>query len=445
MLRFASRGVGQHLHCTTVNGLRHSVTALPSFLAAQRRRYFTATPPRRSAASPPGQDAAVYHLQSDATTSGGDTHEGKGIVLGNPAHGVRCNLDSVYHRSEFVGKLFPLLRPRTDAGDVLAIVDVCAGRAAYFHISGNVFGGRLSPTNGFSMATVAFNSFIFTQPIYEGDLILIESRVIHVGSSSVGVFLEVRRQAYDSPVPSPVGESYVTMVVVDAADVTKTASGQIPAVQLIEAADMERNREYHQLRAHAKDMRKAEAASVLTAASVEHPANRRKKQRFPLSDCVTRTERCFGVGDMNMNEAVFGGELLRFMEKCALHCGRVFARHARLFTLGMLDMIFEGPVFIEDLASCKAQVVCVRRSTLLVNVKVAALAKDGTIRSTNRSSFLLVAADSNGIPFEIPNGIDLEGATMKELATYWRGRRMMEDAAKRRRTTKADRAKQQTA
>lgn len=367
------------------------------------------------------------------------TDDGEGVVVGNVKVGIRSNALTAYERSEFIGHLYPLIRPRADAGDILALIDLAAAHAAYIHVTGLSYGSRAVMRNSrISMATVSFNAFLFTRPVFLGDLIKVNTRVIHAGSSSIGIYVRVHRQAYDAPVPQPVGESYVTMVIIDAKRL-HVAPGYVPAVRLADPTDNEHHREYLEWREEARASAKQTSGGALTREEVEHPDNKTKKHYLKPAECICRMDRSFGVGDVNINKAIFGGEMLRFMEKCALHCGRVFARHARLYTLGMMDMTFDGPLFLHDLARCKAQVTYVQHSSLLVSVRVIALDSNGEARSTNRASFILVAIDSAGEPFEIETGIDLEGATQQELHTYWQGRRLMQ-ASQLRRNKRASRA-----
>lgn len=359
-------------------------------------------------------------------------NECEGLVVGDVTAGIRSNELTAYERSDFIGQLVPLIRPRADAGDVLALIDTSAGHAAFTHISGQVYGGRFVLNDSeISMATVAFNAFMFSKPIFQGDLIHVSTRVIHAGASSIGVYIHVSRQSYDAPHFETVGESYVTMVVVDAKKLT-VAPGHVPAVRLTAAVDHDHRREYLTWRSEARALSRLRPDHALTKEEVEHPENVKKKLKLKPEDCVCRMDRSFGVGDINVNKAIFGGEMLRFMEKCALHCGRVFARQARLFTLGMLDMTFDGPLFIQDLARCEAQVTFVRNSSLIVSVRVVAVDENGEKRSTNRAAFVLVAIDPSGTPYEIENGIDLDGASQEDLRRYWHGRLMLKASRLRR-------------
>ncbi|KPA80547.1 putative mitochondrial hypothetical protein [Leptomonas pyrrhocoris] len=426
------RALGQR--CTTALPTVSAVTARNS--AAQiGATPAIQTPQRTLFSSAHGKDAKLVAPLEYETG-------GEGLVVGNAKLGIRSNTLTAYERSDFLGDLYPLIRPRADAGDILALIDTSAGHAAFTHISGRVYGGSfVFNDNRISMATIAFNAFVFSKPVFQGDLIQVSTHVIHAGSSSIGVHVHVNRQAYDTPVPETVGESYLTMVIVNARTL-RVAPGHVPAVRLTAPFGEEHHREYLELREGAKELTKFHSDRTLTKEEVELPENQAKKRKLKPADCICTMDRSFGVADVNVNKAIFGGEVLRFMEKCALHCGRVFARQARLYTLGMMDMTFDDPLFIYDLARCKAQVTCVRRSSLLVSVRVTALDGEGRERFTNRASFILVAIDSVGKPFEIENGIDLDGATQKELLAYSHSCRLMRSANSRRKAgTRRERKK----
>lgn len=363
-----------------------------------------------------------------------------GVIIGDPTAGIRDNLPYTYHRAQFIGRMHPLVRPRTDAGDVLALIDICTGRAAvaYLLAETNVL-GTFRIIDGRSLATVSFNSFTFPQPVYEGDLIIIKSKVISTGVSSIAVYALVERQAYDSPVPSYVGEAYVTFVAIDANDITKPLRGIIPAVRLSLPEDIERSATYHMLRKqnkYAKD--RSESAKQLSPHhgpvsidEIETEENKRKSRKVRIRDTTILAHHHFSVADVNSNNAIFGGEILRVMERSALHCGRVFAGKSRLFTLAMLGMTFDAPMYLSDLARCRARVLCVKRSTLLVRVEIAAENENGR-QVTNAADFILVAVTEKGTPFEIDCGIELVTAAPEELQWYARGRLLLEESAKNR-------------
>ncbi|EPY35128.1 ATP-binding protein Cassette (ABC) superfamily [Strigomonas culicis] len=351
------------------------------------------------------------------------------MTVGNRHVGLRRSSDIRFDQTLLIGKQFERMRPRADAGLILSDMDICASRACYRLLYGDRPGGSVQWPSSVSVVTAAFHSFLFTQPVYEGDLVHHEGHLIHSGNSSAAVHMRVARQAWDTKAWSLVGESFITMVVVDRNRLGASVKDQLPALCLTDPQDIAAHHKYMALRKHSSE--ETDWPSPLTAEAVEVPHNAIKKLRIPMRVANLRADVFFPLTSNNYNGAVFGGALLSFMEKCALHCGRRFAGRSRVFTMGMLSMSFDGAVFREDAVSCTAQVACVRGSTILVDVRVDADC-DGKRRSTNRASFLLVGTDAQGHTAPINKGIDLSVASEEELKVYWRGRRRMENALKMR-------------
>lgn len=413
-----------------------AVTTAGPIALCSTRHSFSTTPRCLGPVEPPTSSSSSSSPEQPTASSEPPTE----LIVGDTSVGVQDCIPYIYQRDEFIGRLFPRLRPRTDAGDVLALVDATAGRGAFFYVNQYRCGGRFKVVEGKSLATVAFNSFFFSQPVYEGDLIMLESRVIHAGKSSLGVHLSVRRQAFDAPLPSLVGESFVTMVAIDAHNVARTLKGFIPAVRLTTPEDIARNAQYNLLRGQQHRMAQlndfTRRAATFTESEVELPSNKKKTLHIPMWKTETKGDHTFKQEDNNVNNAVFGGEILRFLERSVLHCGRVFARNARIFTLGMTGMTFDSPIFVDDLIRCSAKVVCVRNSTMVVRARVDA-EFEGKLRVTNRAYFVLVAVDEKGNTFEIPNGIDLSKATQRELHDYWLGSMILQESSKVHKRIKA--------
>lgn len=345
------------------------------------------------------------------------------LIVGNTAVGIRDNTPYTYHRAEFLGAALPRSHFRSNADRIFSFIDISTFRSAVAFIKGDETFLNLSKEKGYSMATVAFNSFTFTRPVLVGDLIHTTSKVIHTGDSSLGVHIVVRRQSYDSPTPQYVGESYVTMVLVMEDNLNQTAKGYIPAVRLSTPEDVALNENYVMIR---KNFRSPSHKNVvpgsLTAERVELPSNKTKERLISMKDAVISSEKRFGVKHINRNGVIFGGSILRFMEQSALHCGCVFAQESRILTLGMMGMTFDSPIIPGDGVCCTARVTCVRNSTMLVNVQIEAETA-GNLRVANQANFLLIAMGDDGKPFNIASGLDLSNATQNELLLY-------EDAAK---------------
>ncbi|CAD2218554.1 ATP-binding protein Cassette (ABC) superfamily [Angomonas deanei] len=354
--------------------------------------------------------------------------------MGNQSAGVRDAAPLAMARAEFVGRPIPQLRIKADAGDVLALIDVASHRAGLVFLSGEknltthtTIENR--PDDAVSLVTMAFNSFVFTKPIYEGDLVMFTSLVVSASKSTVGLHVLVERQGYESRTPEMIGESFVTFVAIQGKNLNSKSSGLVPAVRLNSPEEVRLYEKYNTLRTH---KRLSTPPSPLTVEAVELECNRHKKTKMTISETTTVANRTFFRADMNVNNVIFGGKVLQFLEQAALHCGRVFAGTPHIHTVAMLGMTFDGPVRLEDESESTCRVVCVRNSTMLVTVRVAAT-NGPTSRKTNAASFILMATDDKGSLIDVPNGIDLGNATPEELLEYWQGRCMMEESIKARR------------
>lgn len=365
--------------------------------------------------------------------SGGVPSSVEPLIVGNTSVGVRDNTPYVYHRNGFIGTHYSANRPRANAGDLLALIDSTAAQGAYYFVTERRPSGawRIG-ADKVSMATVSFNSFFFTQPVYEGDLILLESRVVCAGNTSLCLYNSVRRQAFDSPAPTLVGESYVTLVTVDRSKLNQAVGGVFPAVRLSDPKDIRRHKSYLRLRGESTRQTTPKApVEPVCAEDIEFDRNKTKKTYRRMMDTVTWSDRLFTASNVNSNKAIFGGEVLRLMELNALHCGRVFTGDPRVYTVGMMGMTFNAPLFLGDVAHFKAAVSCVRGSTMLVNVRIEA-EREGQHIMTNQASFIMVLVNGDGKPVTIQQGLDLKSATQEELVFYKKSRTLMEQAAEER-------------
>ncbi|KEG13814.1 ATP-binding protein Cassette (ABC) superfamily [Trypanosoma grayi] len=351
--------------------------------------------------------------------------DGPLVVGGNAAGVVRDGEAVKMTLSDFVGGFDDGRRCRASAGSVLSFLDRCGGCTAVSFIVGYKAGERtfLSAMSGLTVSTIAFNAFMFRRPVYTGDLLVVEGRVVHVGSSSLGVHLDVARQGYDCTTPLNVGECYLTMVCVSLERLGKPVKGILPALQLTSPVDKERNQTYCMLR----DIQKASVVRSLNGGDeltelIEEDVNNNKAIKVPISDTTTHGNRTYTVGDLNNNSSIFGGRILCLMEEHARHCGRVFTGCPHVHTIGMHDMIFDRPLYPSDFTTLEAKVVYVRNTTMEVDVDMR-VERDGEFVTSNRASFVLICMDEAGNKILIPKGLDLLKSSPNDTELYAKARR----------------------
>lgn len=305
---------------------------------------------------------------------------------------------------------------RISAGALLSMADLCAAQVAHRAAAE----ARQRDGKSYQCCTVGVTNTLFSGPILSGDAVSIDGRIVHCGSSSLGVYLQFFRQSYTTRARRLAGESFFTMVMITP---DLQPAKIVPAVRLRDRWDVMMHQRY--LRIHELQRASAKAALVrrgattpLSAEDVDCPVNQGKLVHVPIHHTTTRARRIFFSSFLNFNNTVFGGELMAWMEKHAVHCGRMFTGHHHVFTIGMHSVSFDQPLFANDWVTLEANVIYVRNSTMEIDVKLR-VERDGTHAvMTNRASFILINQDETGQKVDIAHGIDLRSATQEELHLF---------------------------
>ncbi|CAD2218552.1 ATP-binding protein Cassette (ABC) superfamily [Angomonas deanei] len=283
-------------------------------------------------------------LRSHAVCFGGKRFAaGTPMILGDRRVGVHKCTDYIYRRRHLIGALSPSGRTRATAGPLLSLADTTSMRAAFYFVNRYTCDGQWEVLEDRTMVTAGFNDVTVVKPIYQGDLLQLEARVVHCRAASLGVYCSVSRQAYDCPVPERVAECYVTAVVLNPSTM-KPKSGMIPAVEIEEEEDKGRSAFY----SHVIGGRKRKEAGVggpLTPAECE--LSTAKPINVSIQESHTLSDWWYVIDALNGNNVVFGGAILGQMERAALHCGRVFCGSPFLFTIGVFDLAFYAPYEVD--------------------------------------------------------------------------------------------------
>lgn len=325
---------------------------------------------------------------------------------------------------------------------MLGLMDTTAAGVALHHLTGKRFqlgvpaqtlpnaDGTFSATAGgaVSCATIGVDNTCFVAPVLHGDLVDVSGRVVHAGSSSIGVFIQAHRLPFLSSERTLVAEAFFSMVAVDS---TLKAAKVVPAVALhtaeeralharyaeIRDAQTKNNAYFHSLEgadrnAHIADIN----AFVEENSSVHHHHGGSSSAssfapllaRVPVSHTVTEANRHFNTAHLNINNTIFGGEILRWMESHATYCGRKFARNRHVYSIGMHSVSFNHPIFPTDWVSLRARVALTRKATIEVDVRLT-VEREGSPVMTNRASFVLMNTDEVGRKCRLTTGISIEG------------------------------------
>ncbi|KAH9599154.1 Thioesterase domain [Trypanosoma melophagium] len=340
------------------------------------------------------------------------------LVVGNNSTGVQPAVhldwtDIVGHDSAIVSRLA--------AGELLAMMDLCAKRVA------DVF--LRSSNLRISTSTVGVSNTLFSSPVLHGDAVRMHGRLVFCGTSSLGIHIRFFRRSPPTLQESPAGESFFTMVAIDK---DLHALKVVPAVELTSDEDIDLYKRYMLIRDVTKrreDETKVRAETPITHKDVECGFNKNKISHVPISSTCTSAHRIFLLYHLNNNRTIFGGELMRWMEKHAVHCARMFTGNRHVYTVVMHSVAFHQPVFGTDWVTMEADVIYVRNTTMEVDVKLS-VERNGEIVLTNRASFLLLNSDEIGQKISITKGLDLNCASRDELLRYAEAKTRYENCLK---------------
>ncbi|KPI90680.1 hypothetical protein ABL78_0116 [Leptomonas seymouri] len=357
-------------------------------------------------------EASLCRSASTAMAACRALSEGRrtGVVIGNPDQGM---IEPIHVSWTDIAGWDNTPGARLTAGRVLAMLDMCAARASQkaADIRAKGTGEKILT------CTVGVTNTMISSPILHGDAVRLDGRIVHCGSSSMGIYIRFFRLSPSTRTETPAGESFFTMCTITP---DLKAAKAVPAIELTDPLDIEMHDRYLRIREIEKENAadtKERMKRTLTPADVECPVNQSKAIRVPFTATRVEANRIFFTSCMNNNNTVFGGELMSWMEQHAVHCGRMFTGNRNVYTLGMHSVAFPEPVFSTDWVTLEATVIYVRNTTMEVDVVLRAERQGGAVM-TNRASFVLINNDDIGQKSRIPMGLELNGATQEELQQF---------------------------
>ena len=273
---------------------------------------------------------------------------------------------------------------RVSTGEILKLMDLAAASSAIMHIGH----GRLN--------TLAFDHLESVTPIFHGDQVQVDCRVVHVGTSTVTVHCVGRKRDLPSRGWIHTHEGLVVYVALgpdgrpEAAPelVCETASEQRFREMVIRRLELGKQYSKEQSAILASG---ADAARAADAAGAD---GRKHRETVDIDDtllqCVPRraaqpalpdhargaddfstrprgrVRRIFMPRNLNALGTIFGGDLLEWMEAAAVTCARQFLRNPGAVSIAMDRVFFFRPIRPDQLADLCAHVVLVKGHTVQV-------------------------------------------------------------------------------
>ena len=262
-------------------------------------------------------------------------------------------------------------------------MDLAAASSAIMHIGH----GRLN--------TLAFDHLESVTPIFHGDLIHVDSRVVHVGRSTVAVHCVGRKKDLISRGWIHTHEGLVVYVALG------HDGRPEPAPELIcETANEQRFREMVIRRLELGKQYAKEQLAITPdwkpEAAADTAAARKHKELIDVEDTLLRwatrskptapqhsdlggragaraltpprarrrVRKIFMPRNLNALGTIFGGDLLEWMEAAAVTCARHFLRNPDAVSVAMDRVFFHSPIRPDQLADLSAHVVAVGKHTV---------------------------------------------------------------------------------
>ena len=332
-----------------------------------------------------------------------------------PIVGGKHMSESLCVLTDLVGSPHNDLPVRLQAGELLGRLDICGARAALKHITGEF--SAPGSNRQLSVATVAMDDIHFCSPLVNGDMLRLEGIATIAGRTSIAVHVKISRIQFPTRAVKPIANALVYMVAINSS---------LEPVAVVPPLIVENNehKRLHQLSIDARRRReerqnlfKGIMRDPVLPSQIEDPVNRSKKYLVPFADTQVVLNRVFFAKHLNFNNTIFGGEILRWMEHNATHCGRLFAGSRNVFSVEMYSVEFNYPIRASDWVTLEAAVVYVRHSSMVVEVRVFA-ERESLQKETTCASFVLVNMDEAGQKKEIPCGLDLSRASQDWLQRY---------------------------
>ncbi|KAE9121919.1 hypothetical protein PF010_g6915 [Phytophthora fragariae] len=234
------------------------------------------------------------------------------------------------------------------------------------------FGGAVAE-NAISkkVAMAALENLEVVNPIFHGDVVRFEGELINIGRSSLT--LQVTGYRHDIATRNFVHALDAVMTAVALDDDNRPYRG-LP--ELVDPTNGSRIRHLQDVAQQRKDLsmrlkRIEESVDNLPAVSLDMLDNTGEwSEQVPVQDTVVALAASFLPRHLNRNGTVFGGEILSWMDKTALYCGRVFTGNSNMVTVTANRVSFNMPVTTDDVTTVVARVCGIREHCVDVEVEV---------------------------------------------------------------------------
>lgn len=243
-------------------------------------------------------------------------------------------------------------------------------------------------TAGGTAVLGATDSIDFLDPVKIGEVVILESWVEHIGTSSVEITVRVQSEDTDTGKRKLVTLSHMAFVAVDDDVRPRAIKTRLKASNTLEKSLMERALERKKSRLPEIEKRRSDVQNI---------ADETEKTRFKFN-----TTRMILPEDAFYGNFMSVGKLMKHIDESAAILAKRFAKGV-LVTGSMDELFFYSPLNVGNLIEFKAGITHVGSKSLELAIKV-----DSRDTETGRSSHACTAfltyvkIDEKGVPAPVP-------------------------------------------